>query len=390
MTGARHHDDRHDPGPAALGRPGRAAAPDLVPRARRAAPVPQRRRRGRRRLAAGPLRRGRGARRRADRAGRDRYDALVGRSAAELGRRSCRRPSSACCADGLAYFTLAATGRRVARAGHDRRPGLRRRARRRPRSSTRTSCPARPPASSSRTSPTTARATTRSPARAATPAGCPTSSARRCVDPYALYAAAAAGVRRRAAPRRSAPRCPPSVINRPEPLESSGSGLLIASHHGVYSPNREPRLHDRPDRAQLSGVPALARRAVVGRRLLHRRRAVGERGRIRPPARGRGAAAAVRAGLAARRPAARRVDARRAGSCAASRTARSSPTPNSASTSPATPTTWSSTTQGRAYVGDFGFDLMGGADVEPAGLLRVDPDGTVTPVPTTSGSPTAA
>lgn len=36
--------------------------------------------------------------------------------------------------------------------------------------------------------------------------------------------------------------------------------------------------------------------------------------------------------------------------------------------------------QGRAYVGNFGFDLMGGADVAPTGLLRVDPDGTVTQV----------
>ena len=35
---------------------------------------------------------------------------------------------------------------------------------------------------------------------------------------------------------------------------------------------------------------------------------------------------------------------------------------------------------GRAYVGNFGFDLMGGADLAPTGLLRVDPDGTVTEV----------
>ena len=35
---------------------------------------------------------------------------------------------------------------------------------------------------------------------------------------------------------------------------------------------------------------------------------------------------------------------------------------------------------GRAFVGEFGFDLMGGADLKPAGLLRVDPDGTVTKV----------
>lgn len=36
--------------------------------------------------------------------------------------------------------------------------------------------------------------------------------------------------------------------------------------------------------------------------------------------------------------------------------------------------------QGHAYVGHFGFDLMGGADVRPAALHRVDPDGTVTQV----------
>ena len=36
--------------------------------------------------------------------------------------------------------------------------------------------------------------------------------------------------------------------------------------------------------------------------------------------------------------------------------------------------------QGRAYVGNFGFDLMSGADIEPTVLLRVDPDGSVTTV----------
>ncbi|MBB3663830.1 sugar lactone lactonase YvrE [Prauserella sediminis] len=33
---------------------------------------------------------------------------------------------------------------------------------------------------------------------------------------------------------------------------------------------------------------------------------------------------------------------------------------------------------GRAFVGDFGFDLMGGAPARPTNLMRVDPDGTVT------------
>ncbi|MEV7625257.1 SMP-30/gluconolactonase/LRE family protein [Actinoplanes sp. NPDC089786] len=36
--------------------------------------------------------------------------------------------------------------------------------------------------------------------------------------------------------------------------------------------------------------------------------------------------------------------------------------------------------RGRAYVGNFGFDLMGGAPIEPTSLHRVDPDGTVTEV----------
>ncbi|MFP5020336.1 SMP-30/gluconolactonase/LRE family protein [Pseudonocardia phyllosphaerae] len=36
--------------------------------------------------------------------------------------------------------------------------------------------------------------------------------------------------------------------------------------------------------------------------------------------------------------------------------------------------------RGRAYVGNFGFDLMGGADLATASLVRVDPDGTVTEV----------
>lgn len=36
--------------------------------------------------------------------------------------------------------------------------------------------------------------------------------------------------------------------------------------------------------------------------------------------------------------------------------------------------------RGRAYVGNFGFDLMAGAPIGPAVLLRVDPDGAVVPV----------
>jgi sugar lactone lactonase YvrE len=37
-------------------------------------------------------------------------------------------------------------------------------------------------------------------------------------------------------------------------------------------------------------------------------------------------------------------------------------------------------THGRAFVGEFGFDLMAGRPLETAVLLRVDPDGTVTTV----------
>ena len=36
--------------------------------------------------------------------------------------------------------------------------------------------------------------------------------------------------------------------------------------------------------------------------------------------------------------------------------------------------------EGRCWLGNFGFDLMGGADIETAGLLRIDLDGTVTAV----------
>lgn len=36
--------------------------------------------------------------------------------------------------------------------------------------------------------------------------------------------------------------------------------------------------------------------------------------------------------------------------------------------------------EGRAWVGNFGFDLMGGAEIAPTVLLRVDPDGSVTQV----------
>lgn len=37
-------------------------------------------------------------------------------------------------------------------------------------------------------------------------------------------------------------------------------------------------------------------------------------------------------------------------------------------------------TQGRCWLGDFGFDLMAGADIETTGLLRIDPDGNIAKV----------
>ena len=46
------------------------------------------------------------------------------------------------------------------------------------------------------------------------------------------------------------------------------------------------------------------------------------------------------------------------------------------STAAATSTTWSSTPRGRAYAGNFGFDLMAFADPATANLIRVDPDGS--------------
>ena len=55
----------------------------------------------------------------------------------------------------------------------------------------------------------------------------------------------------------------------------------------------------------------------------------------------------------------------------------------------ATSTTWSSTHRGGAYVGNFGFDLMGGAAISSTTLTYVDPDGAASTWPTTCSSPTA-
>ena len=46
-------------------------------------------------------------------------------------------------------------------------------------------------------------------------------------------------------------------------------------------------------------------------------------------------------------------------------------------------------TSGRAYVGNYGYDLMAGDPPAAATLIRVDPDGTVSPPPTACTSRTA-
>ncbi len=56
----------------------------------------------------------------------------------------------------------------------------------------------------------------------------------------------------------------------------------------------------------------------------------------------------------------------------------------------ATSTTLVVDAQGRAYVGDFGFDLMGGGDPAYTNLARVDPDGTATLAARELGFPNGA
>ena len=80
--------------------------------------------------------------------------------------------------------------------------------------------------------------------------------------------------------------------------------------------------------------------------------------------------------LAARRPPARRLDARPAAAAARPGRAHRGRRPLRARDR-GTATTWSSTRSGRAYVGNFGFDLDGGGDAGHAVIVRVDPDGSV-------------
>jgi sugar lactone lactonase YvrE len=45
--------------------------------------------------------------------------------------------------------------------------------------------------------------------------------------------------------------------------------------------------------------------------------------------------------------------------------------------------------QGRAYAGNFGFDLMGGGHPAATVIVRIDPDGSTAVAAENSGSPTA-
>ena len=136
-AGARHRDDRRHPGPAAVGRARRAAAPDVVPGARRAARVPARRRRRQHRsslrvrfgeveargialTAAGPR-----ALRRAERHGRRAQAAQPAadrpRSPASVERALPRTERELALAD-LAYFTYQLAADRPPRRHDARRP----------------------------------------------------------------------------------------------------------------------------------------------------------------------------------------------------------------------------------------------------------------------------
>ena len=113
----------------------------------------------------------------------------------------------------------------------------------------------------------------------------------------------------------------------------------------------------------------------------HRVLTVDADGRERGGAGGRGTA--VRARLAARRLAPRRLDARPADPAPRAGRRRRPMHADVTGTAAGTSTTWSSTRAGRAYAGNFGFDLMGFGDPATATLIRVDPDGTARSRPRT-------
>ena len=135
-----------------------------------------------------------------------------------------------------------------------------------------------------------------------------------------------------------------------------------------YGPRACRNLTSVPRRSGVPGGAALARRPAVllGHARPPRRR--GRPGRERRDDR-RGPEPAVRARLAARRPHARRVDARPEGAAPRGRR-RSSSTPTCRRSRPRTATTWSSTRTGRAYVGNFGFDMYGGEQSRETNAAR--------------------
>ena len=90
-----------------------------------------------------------------------------------------------------------------------------------------------------------------------------------------------------------------------------GRARTVPGRRNRRERTHEPRDHHGGGRADLRRVPALARGPDLVRRLLHPPGAVRGGGRLRPADRGRGARAAVRSRLAARRPDAGGVDARR-------------------------------------------------------------------------------
>ena len=104
--------------------------------------------------------------------------------------------------------------------------------------------------------------------------------------------------------------------------------------------------------------------------------------RQRPARRSRSPAPAFRASAGYRTGGCSWCRCATAGSCAANPTARWSPTPTSPSRPAATLNDMVVDASGRAFVGNFGFDLMGGAPIASTVLLRVDPDGSVTTVAT--------
>ena len=143
-------------------------------------------------------------------------------------------------------------------------------------------------------------------------------------------------------------------------------------------PTRDTRTHHRdPRRPRFPEGPALARRTPLVLRSARQTRRRDELSTAPPRRSSRCRNRPSGLGWLPDGRHARRVDARPHASCGSNPTARSSCTPTSPTSRPARATTWSSTRTGRAYVGNFGFDMYAGA--KPARDLRliaVEPDGT--------------